>query len=104
MLSRSSPISTRYLTGRLYGASAARLQWRKQQHRSMVMASTATAANTRSTRSSRSSGKELGLEPTAATYSIRSWAITWACGWQPERILERLQQYPDGIGSRYIRE
>ena len=26
------------------------------------------------------------------------------CGWQPERILERLQQYPDGIGSRYLRE
>jgi hypothetical protein len=26
------------------------------------------------------------------------------CGWQPERILEHLQQYPDGIGSRYIRE
>jgi hypothetical protein len=26
------------------------------------------------------------------------------CGWQPERILEHLQQYPDGIGSRYLRE
>jgi hypothetical protein len=26
------------------------------------------------------------------------------CGWQPECILDRLQQYPDGISSRYIRE
>jgi hypothetical protein len=26
------------------------------------------------------------------------------CGWQADRILEYLQQYPDGIGSRYIRE
>jgi hypothetical protein len=26
------------------------------------------------------------------------------CGWQPERILEHLQQYPDGIASRYIQE
>jgi len=26
------------------------------------------------------------------------------CGWQPERILEHLQQYPAGIGSRYSRE
>jgi AAA domain len=26
------------------------------------------------------------------------------CGWQLERILEHLQQYPDGIGNRYIRE
>ena len=26
------------------------------------------------------------------------------CGWRPERILEHLQQYPDGIGSRYCRE
>ena len=26
------------------------------------------------------------------------------CGWRPERILEHLQQYPDGIGSRYSRE
>src|SRR5262249_5723598 len=26
------------------------------------------------------------------------------CGWQPDRILEHLQQYPDGIGSRYLRE
>src|SRR5262249_20575449 len=26
------------------------------------------------------------------------------CGWQAERILEHLQQYPDGIGSRYLRE
>ena len=26
------------------------------------------------------------------------------CGWQPERILEHLQQHPAGIGSRYIRE
>jgi hypothetical protein len=26
------------------------------------------------------------------------------CGWRPERILDHLQQYPDGIGSRYIRE
>jgi hypothetical protein len=26
------------------------------------------------------------------------------CGWQPEGILGHLQQYPDGIGSRYIQE
>ena len=26
------------------------------------------------------------------------------CGWQVDRILEHLQQYPDGIGSRYLRE
>ena len=26
------------------------------------------------------------------------------CGWQPDRILDHLQQYPDGIGSRYLRE
>ena len=26
------------------------------------------------------------------------------CGWQPDRILEHLQQFPDGIGSRYLRE
>jgi hypothetical protein len=26
------------------------------------------------------------------------------CGWPTNRILEHLQQYPDGIGSRYIRE
>ena len=26
------------------------------------------------------------------------------CGWQPERIFEHLQQYPDGIGGRYLRE
>jgi hypothetical protein len=26
------------------------------------------------------------------------------CGWQPDRIFEHLQQYPDGIGSRYLRE
>jgi AAA domain len=26
------------------------------------------------------------------------------CGWQVDRILEHLQQYPDGIGSRYLAE
>jgi hypothetical protein len=26
------------------------------------------------------------------------------CSWQPERILEHLQQHPEGIGGRYIRE
>ena len=26
------------------------------------------------------------------------------CGWQPDRILEHLQQFPEGIGSRYLRE
>src|SRR5262249_15630909 len=26
------------------------------------------------------------------------------CGWQVDRILEHLRQYPDGIGSRYLRE
>jgi hypothetical protein len=26
------------------------------------------------------------------------------CGWKPDRILEHLRQYPDGIGSRYLRE
>jgi hypothetical protein len=26
------------------------------------------------------------------------------CGWSAERILEHLQQFPDGIGSRYLRE
>jgi hypothetical protein len=26
------------------------------------------------------------------------------CGWDPEKILEHLQQYPDGIGARYLRE
>jgi hypothetical protein len=26
------------------------------------------------------------------------------CGWQVDRILEHLQQYPGGIGSRYLRE
>jgi hypothetical protein len=26
------------------------------------------------------------------------------CGWRPERIVEHLQQHPDGIGSRYNRE
>src|SRR5215472_10551174 len=26
------------------------------------------------------------------------------CGWKPDRILAHLRQYPDGIGSRYLRE
>src|SRR5262249_44138219 len=26
------------------------------------------------------------------------------CGWQVDRILQHLQQYPDGIGSRYLAE
>ena len=26
------------------------------------------------------------------------------CGWDPERIFEHLQQFPDGIGGRYLRE
>jgi hypothetical protein len=26
------------------------------------------------------------------------------CGWSAEQILEHLQQFPDGIGSRYLRE
>src|SRR5262249_19705432 len=26
------------------------------------------------------------------------------CGWQIDRILEHVQQHPDGIGSRYLRE
>jgi AAA domain len=28
----------------------------------------------------------------------------FGCGWQPDRILEHMQQFPDGIGGRYLRE
>jgi hypothetical protein len=51
-----------------------------------------------------------GVPPAPSGQSIRSGVFhtivghLLGCGWDAERISERLAQYPDGIGSKYIAE
>ena len=66
-------------------------------------ASTVTAPATASIRSSRSCVKELRTERTAATYFTRS-SVTISAAAGAEQIFEHLQQFPSGIGGRYLRE
>ena len=47
-------------------------------------------------------GAPAGSDRSAVFHAIVGHYV--GCGWQPERILEHLQQYPDGIGCRYLRE
>ena len=66
--------------------------------------STAMAAAIASIRSSRSCAREPRRVPIAATYFTPSSATIVGCGWTAEQILTHLQQFPQGISERYLRE
>ena len=84
--------------------SGGKLLQQNKPRRAKATGSTAAAAVTASRKSSRSCGKDA---PAGANRSDVFHAIVGhyvGCGWDLKRILAHLEQYPEGIGSRYLAE